>query len=70
MSELVIHIVKNGSTMCGILTYEMKPTHRWVERDGLETGACTCEGCGEALERRKLRLAGKPIPPRRPPQGR
>lgn len=62
-----IHIVKGGKTLCGILTCEMKATDRWVERDGLETGLCSCDGCDEAMEIRKLRLAGKPIPKRPSP---
>lgn len=62
-----IHLVKNGRTLCGIETRELKPSERWVERDGLETGLCSCDGCDEAFEIRKLQLAGKPVP-KRPPQ--
>ncbi len=66
MAEYLIHLVKNGKTLCGVPTRELKAVERWVERDGFETGACSCDACDKELEIRKLWLAGKPIP-KRPP---
>lgn len=65
-----IHLVKNGRTLCGIETCELKKNERWVERDGLETGLCSCDACDHAMEIRKLRLAGKPIPKAAPKKQR
>lgn len=70
MSNYCIHIVKGGKTLCGILTCELKAKDRWVERDGSEAGLCSCEGCEEAFEIRKLWLAGKPIPKKPPTKQR
>lgn len=57
-----IHVVKDGKTMCGMLSSELKSTERWVGRDEVGHGSATCPGCKAKMGIRKLRLAGKPIP--------
>ena len=59
-----VHLVRGGRTLCGVVTCEMSPKHRWGALVGQDVHEASCKDCLTQKQNRDLRARGLKVPKR------